>query len=224
MANRLLFKLPFTPRYLRFRNPNHQPDIIGRAIPEQGQLFNETASGDHGKLPAPITSVAAGTAALRRTWKWWSTMVAAGCADRVQSLTVYDCNQTTIDDWLSYEDAYTKSVSILPSYLPQPKGFLRRIHAFQAHYGRIERDLENMARAMMAKANEAGVYPKVMLEWIGFGGRAFISYLFHEIIADYFPNATVLPIYCIPDERPLEKTCTMRSGCQGRRKNVPAGC
>ena len=205
MANRLLFKLPFTPWSLRYRTLNHQPDIIGLPIPEQGQLFGKTTTGDQGKLPAPIASVAVGTAALRRTWKWWSAMIAAGCADRVQSLTVYDCNQTNIDDWLAHEDAYTKSVSILPSYLPHPEGFLRRIHAFQALCGRIERDLEHMARTMMTKANEAGAYPQVILEWIGFGGHAFISYLFHEIIADYFPDAAFLPIYCIPDERPLEK-------------------
>ena len=192
------------------RSDDAQTHIIGQDNDRTAPLYDGIAQGGDDRLPAPIASVSVGTAGLKRSRKWLNTMYAAGCADRIQSLLVYDCNRTSIELWQSTQSERTREITVLPSHLPLSEGFLRRTEAFQAHYGSIEKDLETMVERMTDLSHQAGTYPQVILEWIGFGGHANLSYLMHQIVEKKFPGATFLPIFCLPNERVMEKN--MREG------------
>ena len=181
------------------------PSIVQADDPRPGRTWNDTTPGGTDEIPAPIASVSVGTTGLRRTRRFLEKMYAAGCADRIQSLCVYDCNRTTIGQWQKTQSQSTAAKTILPDYIPLSEGFLRNNKAFQSYYGKIERDLERMADTMYARANEAGTPPQVILEWIGFGGHSLLSYLFHNIVLERFPDSTFLPIICLPYERILEQ-------------------
>ena len=173
-------------------------------VPDTRDLGN-IHGHDFGKQPAPIVSLAVGSTGIQRTALWYNKMRALGCADRIQSLMVYDCNATNIREWnAAAEAAGISSISITPEYLPFPEGFLRQPNFFKPHYAAISRDVEIMVEKMERIANETGVRPQVIIEWIGFGGHAQLSYLIHEHVARRFPNTTFLPIYCIPSDRVLE--------------------
>lgn len=161
---------------------------------------------DFSRQPAPIVSVAVGSTGIQRTALWYNKMRALGCENRIQSLFVYDCNSTNIREWhASAEAAGVVDLSITPEYLPLSEGFLRQPNFFRGHYGAIERDVERMVSQIELNANRAGVRPQVIIEWIGFGGHARLSYLVHEHIANRFPNTTFLPVYCLPADRVLEQ-------------------
>ena len=181
------------------------PAIISEDDQEHGYLYDKIAPGGSDKLPAPIASVSIGTAGLRRSRKFVNAMRAAGCLDRLQSVTVCDYNQTNIDLWKATQSDDTADITIFPEYNPVSDGFQRKTQAFQKYYGRIERDLEEMVNDMLRKGHAAGTTPQIILEWIGFGGHAQLSYKFHDMIANAFPEATFLPIFCLPNERMLEK-------------------
>ena len=122
------------------------------------------------------------------------------------TFVVYDCNSTNIRLWRKAAAASNLSdISIVPEYLPLSEGFLRQPDFFMDHYGAIERDIERIVDDMERQANEAGTRPQVIIEWIGFGGHARLSYLIHEHVADRFPRAKFLPVYCMPAERVLEQ-------------------
>lgn len=194
------------PRLFRGTRENAPPPaIVQTDDPRPGRVWNQTTPGGSDQTPAPIASVSVGTTGLRRTRRFLEKMYAAGCADRIQSLCVYDCNRTTIGQWQKTQSQSTADKTILPNYIPLSEGFLRNNRAFQSYYGKIERDLERMADRMYARANEAGTPPQVILEWIGFGGHSLLSYLFHNIVAERFPDSTFLPIICLPYERILEQ-------------------
>ena len=161
---------------------------------------------DYRREPAPIATVSVGSAGMRRTALWRRKMDALGCVGRIQSMVAYDCNRTNVQQWV---EAANNSGSIdkcvMPNYLPFSEGFLRQPNFFIEHYGPIERDLERMVDEMEQKSAEAGVRPQLIIEWIGFGGHARISCLFHEMLVERFHGARILPVYCIPDDRVLEQ-------------------
>ena len=188
---------PFS-RKIEFR-PGYTLDPGGAALGNiQGHDFN--------RQPAPIVSMAVGSTGIQRTALWYKKMRALGCDDRVQSLFLYDCNSSNIREWnAAAEAAGISGISITPEYLPLSEGFLRQPNFFMAHYGAIERDVERMVDQLERNANEAGVRPQIIIEWIGFGGHARLSYLIHEHVAQRFPNTAFLPVYCIPADRVLEQ-------------------
>ena len=200
-------KVPFKQAHLNIgrKQKTTKTYIVEDDNDQAGPLYDGIAHGGDDRLPAPIASVSVGTAGLKRSRKWLNAMYAAGCGDRVQSLLVYDCNRTSIELWQSAQSDKTEQITVLPGYLPLSEGFLRRTEAFQAHYGTIERDLENMVDQMSELSHKAGTYPQVILEWIGFGGHASLSYLMHSIVEAKFPGATFIPIFCLPNERVMER-------------------
>ena len=169
-----------------------------------GQIFSGLTKGREDKLPAPIASISVGSAGLKRSRKWLNAMYAAGCTDRIQSVLIYDCNQTTIADWATTQSERSAAFTVLPMHVMLSDGFIRNAESFQTHYATIEKDLERMVDDMADLSHEAGTYPQIILEWLGFGGHAQLSYMLHDIVEDRFPNATFLPIYCLPDENVLE--------------------
>ena len=173
---------------------------------EPAKLWSGMHMGRDDRIPAPIASVSVGTAGLKRARKWLNTMYAAGCGDRIQSVVLYDCNRTSIEKWEESQSERTAEIAVLPKYLPLSEGFLRNHLAFQEHRVPIERDLEGMVERMTDLSHEAGTYPQLIIEWVGFGGHAQLSYLMHEIVTRQFPNATYLPIFCLPDEKMLERS------------------
>ena len=159
-----------------------------------------------GEGTAPILSVSVGTTGLNRAWMYHQRMRAMGCAHRIQSMLVYDCNQVNIgqlryDAW--EQGAFGKVV--VPEYLPFSEGFLRRVDQYERHYGAIERDMETMVDRAENLSLMAGTEPQVILEWIGFGGHAMLSYMLHDIVAKRFPEARILPIVCFPDDRGMQQ-------------------
>ena len=172
----------------------------------QQEQLGDIYTRDLDREPAPIASVAVGSAGMQRTAFWVQKMNAMGGLGRIQSLVVYDCNSTNIRQWTQAASASgIDKLSIVPEYLPLSEGFLRQPNFFMSHYGAIERDIERIVDDMERLANEAGVRPQIILEWIGFGGHARLSFLFHEHLADRFPGSKFLPIYCMPAERVLEQ-------------------
>ena len=167
-----------------------------------GGIF--TRDGD--REPSPIVSLSIGTAGMKRTALWTKKMSALGCLNRIQSLVTYDCNSTNIRLWQqAIEKSGLEHLSIVPDYLPLSEGFLRQPDSYLEHYGAIERDVERIVDDMERRANEAGAKPQVIIEWLGFGGHARLSYLIHERVSERFPKTKFLPVYCIPAERVLEQ-------------------
>ena len=156
--------------------------------------------------PAPIVSVSVGSAGMRRNAVYRRKMDALNCVDRIQSLVAYDCNRTNVMQWTeAARSSGANARSVQPEYLPFAEGFLRDPNFFTAHYGPIERDMEQMIDRMEQLSNESGVRPQLIIEWIGFGGHARLSYLFHEMLVERFRSARILPVYCMPDDRVLEQ-------------------
>ena len=182
---------------------------------QERNRFNMNAPGSHlGQIylrdidrePAPIVSLSVGSAGMARSAMWAQKMTALGCRGRIQSLIAYDCNKTNIEEWLRAATASgIDHLTITPEYLPHSEGFLRQPNAFMSHYGAIERDIERIVDEMERLAHEAGVRPQIIIEWIGFGGHAKLSYLIHEHVAARFPGTQFLPVYCMPDEHVLEQ-------------------
>ena len=155
--------------------------------------------------PAPIVSLAVGSTGMNRTAKWVQKMVAMGCSHRIQSLFVYDCNAKNVREWgRAVSRSGMDRVSITPRELPLPDGFMREPNFYEGYYGAISRDVERMVDQLEQNANEAGMVPQLIIEWLGFGGHARLGYLVHEKVAARFPGTKFLPIYCFPAERVLE--------------------
>ena len=167
-----------------------------------GQIYQR----DIDREPAPIISLSVGSAGMARSAMWTQKMTALGCRGRIQSLVAYDCNKTNIQEWMRASTASgLEDLIITPEYLPISEGFLRQPNAFMRHYGAIERDIERIVDEMERLAHEAGVRPQIIIEWIGFGGHAKLSYLIHEHVAARFPGTQFLPVFCMPSERVLEQ-------------------
>ena len=193
---------PFSarPRRHNGRNNNGQSSII---VPGErlGSLEDVAGAGT-----APIVSVSVGSTGLNRARLYHKVMDAMNCAGRIQSMLVYDCNQVNINRLR--EDAATAGITdkiIVPEYLPFAEGFLRRVDQYESHYGAIERDMEQMVEKMERQSLISGTEPQVILEWIGFGGHAMLSYMLHDIVVKRFPEANVLPIVCFPDDRGMQQ-------------------
>ena len=179
-------------------NGASSPDLLERRL---GSLEDVAGEG-----MAPILSVSVGTTGLNRAWMYHRRMRAMGCAHRVQSMLIYDCNQVNIGQLL--DDAQDTGIAdkiVVPEYLPFSEGFLRRVDQYERHYGAIERDMETMVDRAENMSLIAGTEPQVILEWIGFGGHAMLSYMLHDIVAKRFPEARILPIICIPDDRGMQQ-------------------
>ena len=133
-------------------------------------------------------------------------MRAMGCADRMQSMLIYDCNLVNIGklDADAREWGAADKI-VVPEYLPFSEGFLRRVDQYQRHYGAIERDMEMMVEKAESLSLMAGTEPQVILEWIGFGGHAKLSYMLHDIVKMRFPEARILPIICFPDDQTMHQ-------------------
>lgn len=175
---------------------------MGAPQPQLGQIYLR----DFEREPAPIISLSVGSAGMARSAMWTQKMTALGCRGRIQSLVAYDCHKTNIQEWnRAAQNSGLDSITITPQYLPISEGFLRQPNAFMSHYGAIERDIERITDDMERLANEAGVRPQIIIEWIGFGGHAKLSYLIHEHVAARFPGAKFLPVFCMPAERVLEQ-------------------
>ena len=201
--------IPLTKRRLRLlgrRQRGAATHMVDADVSEPAKLWSGMHRGKDDRIPAPIASIAVGTAGLKRSRKWLNAMYSAGCADRIQSVLIYDCNRTSIEKWEESQSDQTAEVTVLPRHLPMSEGFLRNHAAFQEHRVPIERDLEAMVERMTDLSHRAGTYPQVIIEWIGFGGHAQLSYLMHDIVQARFPNATYLPIFCLPDEKVLERS------------------
>lgn len=160
---------------------------------------------DFRREPAPIVSLSVGSAGMNRTAKWVQKMVAMDCAHRIQSLFVYDCNAKNVREWRrAASQSRMDHLCITPKELPLPDGFMREPNFYMEYYGSIARDVERMVDEMERQANEAGMVPQIILEWLGFGGHAKLAYLVHEKVSARFPTTKFLPIYCFPSERVLE--------------------
>ena len=161
---------------------------------------------DTSQLPAPIVSASVGSAGMKRTSLLISKMKAFGCSYRLQSALVYDCNSTNVNQWLeATRQAGVHGISVTPDYVPFSDGFQRDPTEFMNHFGAIQRDMEDMLNDMERLMAQGGSRPQIIIEWIGFGGHALISYMLHAMIADRFPSTKVLPIFCLPAERQLEE-------------------
>ena len=189
------------------RNGNYNGNLNGGpaelAMPELrlGTLEDVAGAGT-----APIMSVSVGTTGLNRARLYYRRMRALGCDHRIQSMLIYDCNQVNINNL--HDEAARNGYSdkmALPEYLPFSEGFLRRVDQYERHYGAIERDMERMVDDAEHKSLRAGTEPQVILEWIGFGGHAMLSYMFHDIVVKRFPEARILPIVCFPDDRGMQQ-------------------
>lgn len=191
------FGLPFWRRKTRL------DDVYN--LYQREEELGTLESRDAGTVPAPICSVSVGTAGMARNALWARKMGAVGCSDRVQSLVAYDYNRTGVNGWLRSVEKYGLSeISVVPSYLPLSEGFLRRPDDYERHAGPIERDMEQMVDRMQYLADRAWSRPQVIVLWLGFGGHARLSFLMFEQVVAAFPNAQVLPVFCMPDERVLE--------------------
>ena len=196
-----------TPFSLFKRRPqDHQTRLVQRDQYRIAPVYTKTTAGGEHRPPAPIASISVGTAGLRRNRRFVQNMSRAGCTDRIQSIFVYDCNQRNIQLWRETQSDHTRDITMLPNYLPLSEGFLRRTDRFHldGHYPSIERDVEEMADELVHAASLAGNSPQLIIEWFGFGGHAQLTRLIHDIIEDRFPNATFLPVWCIPNEGVLE--------------------
>ena len=205
-------RIPLTKGRLAIgrREREAKTHLVDEEVRTPGRLWTGLARSKDDRIPAPIASVAVGTAGLKRARKWLNAMYACGCGDRVQSVVLYDCNRTSIEQWEQTQSPRTKDIAVTPGYLPLSEGFLRNNRAFEEHRVQIERDLEQMVERMTELSHAAGTYPQLIIEWVGFGGHARLSYLMHEIVQRQFPSATYLPIFCLPDEKLLEQS--MREG------------
>ena len=198
---------PFSarPRRRNGRSNNGQSSVI-----EPGERLG-TLEDVAGSGTAPIVSVSVGSTGLNRATLYHKVMDAMNCADRIQSMLVYDCNQVNINQLRAdVGQAGITDKIIVPEYLPFAEGFLRRVDQYEKHYGAIERDMEQMVEKMERQSLIAGTDPQVILEWIGFGGHAMLSYMFHDIVAKRFPEARVLPIVCFPDDRGMQQNIRER--------------
>ena len=185
------------------RNGHRNRGAAPLAAPEPrlGSLEDVAGAGT-----APIVSVSVGTTGLNRAWMYHQRMRAMGCADRIQSMLIYDCNLVNIGHLRDRAQAQGVADKIvIPEYLPFAEGFLRRVDQYKRHYGAIERDMEMMVEKAENLSLMAGTEPQVILEWIGFGGHAMLSYMFHDIMAKRFPEARILPIVCFPDDRGMQQ-------------------
>ena len=191
------------------------PNITNRRTPnrannyamnnQKGQL-GRPVYRDTSKMPAPIVSASVGSAGMKRTSLLMSKMHALGCSYRLQSALVYDCNSTNINQWINAtRQAGVYGISVTPDYVPFADGFQRDPWEFLKHYSYIQRDLEKMLNEMERRMAEAGSRPQIVVEWIGFGGHALISYMLHDMIVDRFPATKILPIFSLPAERQLEE-------------------
>lgn len=155
---------------------------------------------------SPIVSVSVGTAGLNRALMYYRRMYFMGCSHRVQSMLIYDCNRVNINKLHAEAGQYGYTdKTVVPEYLPFAEGFLRRVDQYERHYGAIERDMERMVDEAEQLSLRAGTEPQVILEWIGFGGHAMLSYMFHDIVAKRFPEARILPVVCLPDDRGMQQ-------------------
>ena len=165
-----------------------------------------TLEGVAGAGTVPILSVSVGTTGLNRAKGRYRRMRAMGCADRIQSRLTDDCNKLNIG---SLQDgAREQGVAdkiVVPEYLPFSEGFLRRVDQYEKHYGAIERDMETMVGKAEELSLRAGADPQVILEWIGFGGHAKLSYMLHDIVKMRFPEARIRPIICFPDDQTMHQ-------------------
>ena len=198
---------PFSPRprNRNRRNDNGQSSIVEPGV-RLGTLEDVAGSGT-----APIVSVSVGTTGLKRAQLYHKRMDAMNCATRIQSMLLYDCNQVNINKLR--EEAAKADIAdkiIVPEYLPFSEGFLRRVDQYESHYGAIERDMERMVEKMERQSLIAGTEPQVILEWIGFGGHAMLSYVLHDIVTKRFPEASILPIVCFPEDRGLHRNIRER--------------
>ena len=160
---------------------------------------------DFRREPAPIVSLSVGSTGMNRTAKWVQKMVAMDCVHRIQSIFVYDCNAKNVHEWRrAARESGLDHLCITPRELPLPDGFMREPNFYMEYYGSIARDVERMVDEMERQANEAGMVPQIILEWLGFGGHAKLAYLVHEKVSARFPTTKFLPIYCFPSERVLE--------------------
>ena len=191
--------LAMWPRRNGNRNNGAAPaDLTERRL---GTLEDVAGTGT-----APIISVSVGTTGLNRARDYYGRMRAMGCADRIQSMLIYDCNLVNIGRLRDLAQARGFADKIVtPEYLPFAEGFLRRVDQYKRHYGAIERDMEMMVDKAENLSLMAGTEPQVILEWIGFGGHAMLSYMFHDIVAKRFPEARILPIVCFPDDRGMQQ-------------------
>lgn len=194
--------MPTIPQFLQRKSPATSRYQLTAGPGQLGDIYPR----DFDKEPAPIVSLAIGSAGIQRSALWYHKMRALGCAGRIQSMVLYDCNATNIQEWnIAAESAGISQLCITPEYLPLSEGFLRQPNFFIDHFGAIERDIERAVDDTEKIANEAGIRPQVIIEWLGFGGHARLSSLIHEQFAERFTGAKFLPIYCIPAERVLEE-------------------
>lgn len=194
----------WNPLARRPRRNGHQNN--GAAFPDALERRLSTLEDAAGAGTAPILSVSIGTTSLNRAWMYYARMRAMGCADRIQSMLIYDCNLLNIGRL--QDDARHQGLSdkiVVPEYLPFSEGFLRRVDQYEKHYGAIERDMETMVSKAEELSLRAGTEPQVILEWIGFGGHAMLSYIFHDIVARRFSEARILPIVCFPDDQTMHQ-------------------
>lgn len=198
---------PFSRQRANGRN-NNNGRTSSLVVPEErlGHLEDVAGAGS-----SPIVSVSVGSTGLNRARLFHKRMAAMGCADRIQSMLIYDCNQLNVNQLR--QDANQDRISskiVVPEYLPFSEGFLQRVDQYEKHYGAIERDMENMVEKMENLSLSAGTDPQIILEWVGFGGHAMLSYMFHDIVVNRFPEATILPIVCFPDDRGMHQNIRKR--------------
>lgn len=191
---------PFT----RKRDPANSGRNLIAPPGEKGVVEDMTGSGT-----SPIVSISVGTTGQNRSTLYLERMSRLQCAQRVQSMVVYDCNQLSINDLRQHSNGVREKI-ITPQYLPFSEGFLRRVDQYLQHHGAIERDMENMTIEMMNQALKSGTEPQVFLEWIGYGGHAHLSNMMHGIATKPYPESMVLPVVCFPDDRSMHRNIRRR--------------
>ncbi|CAI8031596.1 hypothetical protein GBAR_LOCUS17931, partial [Geodia barretti] len=82
----------------------------------QQEQLGDIYTRDLDREPAPIASVAVGSAGMQRTAFWVQKMNAMGGLGRIQSLVVYDCNSTNIRQWT--QAASASGIDKLSIFLP----------------------------------------------------------------------------------------------------------
>ena len=187
-----------------FRRKRSNAGPIGSVAQSEGGLgvLEDMA----GSGTSPIISVSVGTTGKNRSALYHLRMSKMGCAERIQSMLVYDCNQLSINALKAgaRNDGVSEKM-IVPEYLPFSEGFLRRVDQYVQHHGAIERDMENMTEQMANVSMKAGTEPQVFLEWTGYGGHAHLSRMMHDIATERYPESMVLPVVCFPDDRSMHR-------------------
>jgi len=167
-------------------------------------VANTTPLGSEGSS-APIIGVGIGTAGCWRLLKWSKQMGEGGRLDRVQSLLLYDFNQTVSDQIRKMTRqlrARGGTDVIIPERQRAVDGFHGNPNRWKDYQGLITQDLKDLVEELRVCSERKQSPPALILVFVGFGGHASLACTLYRMLKKTF-KTTYLPILLLPDESPL---------------------